>query len=109
MNMSSYSCCTPTHAASAQVAQLSRYLRIILEESRLRLLCILQEGEHCVCEMLDHVDMSQSLVSHHLKDLKDAGLVSDQKRGLRKYYSLTDQGKQIAQVVFSIPIGKEPA
>jgi len=47
--------------------------------------------------------MSQSLISHHLKDLKDAGVVMDEKRGLRVYYWLTDKGKHITNLLFQIP------
>jgi len=103
MNMGSYSCCSPSSAESKQVSSLSSLLKIISEESRLRLLCILRQGEHCVCEMMEHVNMSQSLISHHLKDLKDAGVVTDEKRGLRVYYSLTKKGKHVTNLLFSIP------
>jgi len=103
MNMSSYSCCTPDKKAFKQVVSLSFLLRLVSEESRLKLLCILRQREHCVCEMMKHVNLSQSLISHHLKDLKDAGIVNDEKRGLRVYYSLTDKGKQITNLLFQIP------
>ena len=102
MNMSSYSCCSSSSKESKQVASLSGLLKLVSEESRLKLLCILRNGEHCVCEMMEHVEMSQSLISHHLKDLKDAGVVTDVKRGLRVYYRLTDNGKQITNLLFSI-------
>lgn len=69
----------------------------------MKLLCILRRGEHCVCELMDHVDLSQSLVSHHLKDLKEIGVVIDEKRGLRVYYSLTDKGIHITNLLFQIP------
>lgn len=101
--MSSYSCCSPSSNESKQVSSLATLLKIVSEESRLKLLCILRRGEHCVCEIMKHVDLSQSLISHHLKDLKDAGVVTDEKRGLRVYYSLTDQGKNITNLLFSIP------
>lgn len=52
---------------------------------------------------MEHVKLSQSLISHHLKDLKDAGVVEDEKRGLRVYYSLTKKGKHISNVLFQIP------
>jgi DNA-binding transcriptional ArsR family regulator len=54
---------------------------------------------------MEHVDMSQSLISHHLKDLKDAGLVTDEKRGLRVYYWLTDKGRKITNLIFQISEG----
>jgi len=52
---------------------------------------------------MEHANMSQSLISHHLKDLKDAGIVAYDKRGLRVYYALTDKGKYIINLLFSIP------
>jgi DNA-binding transcriptional ArsR family regulator len=52
--------------------------------------------------MMKHVNLSQSLISHHLKDLKEAGIVDDEKRGLRVYYSLTDKGKHITNLLFGI-------
>jgi ArsR family transcriptional regulator len=103
MNMRSYSCYSQSSKISKQVVSLSSLLKLVSEESRLKLLCVLRQGEYCVCELMEHVDMSQSLISHHLKDLKDAGLVTDEKRGLRVYYSLTEKGKRIMDLLFSIP------
>ena len=102
MNMGSYKCCTPVSTESNQVSDLSALLKIVSEKSRLKLLCVLKQGEHCVCEIMEHVDMSQSLVSHHLKDLKDIGLVNDEKRGLYVFYSLTPKGKNITNLLFQI-------
>lgn len=78
------------------------FLKLVSEESRLKLLCILRQGEHCVCEMMEHVILSQSLISHHLKNLKDAGIVIDDKRSLRVYYSLTKDGERITDLLFNI-------
>ena len=103
MNMSSYVCCSRSSNESKQVTKISDLLKIVSEESRLKLLCILRRGEHCVCEIMEHVKLSQSLISHHLKDLKEAGVVKDEKRGLYVYYSLTEEGKRITDLLFSIP------
>jgi len=102
MNMSSYSCCSPHSNEASKVTKTSSLLKVVSEESRLQLLCILRSGEHCVCELMDHVDLSQSLISHHLKDLKEAGIIQDEKRGLYVYYTLTKQGKRITDLVFQI-------
>jgi len=88
-----------------QIANLSSLLKLVGEESRLKILCLLRQEEHCVCEMLEHFDMSQSLVSHHLSDLKDAGLIQDRKKGRRVFYSLTKKGQKITDQVFAL--GKE--
>jgi ArsR family transcriptional regulator len=102
MNMSSYNCCAFNTQEAGQVASLSTLMKIVSEESRLKLLCILRQKEHCVCELMEHVDLSQSLISHHLRDLKDAGVVTDEKRGLRVYYSLTKKGKRITDLIFNL-------
>jgi len=103
MNMRSYSCCSRLSRQEKEIARLSSLLKLVSEESRLKLLCILRKVKHCVCELMEYVEMSQSLISHHHKDLKDAGLVMDEKRGLRVYYSLTEKGKRITDLLLSIP------
>jgi len=102
MNMSSYSCCSSSSSESKQVTSISTLLKIVSEESRLKLLCILRRGNHCVCEIMKHVTLSQSLISHHLRDLKEAGVVEDKKQGLYVYYSLTKKGKEITNLLFQI-------
>jgi len=100
--MCSYCCCKPSSSQAKKVTALSSVLKIVAEESRLKLLCILGSGEHCVCQIMEHVDLSQSLISHHLKDLKKAGVISDEKRGLYVYYSLTKEGRRITDLLFQI-------
>jgi ArsR family transcriptional regulator len=102
MNMDSYKCCTSSTVEGKKVDSLVSILKIVAEPNRLKLLCILQKGEHCVCEIMKHVDLSQSLISHHLKDLKGALVVKDEKRGLYVYYSLTEEGKRIADLLFQM-------
>jgi ArsR family transcriptional regulator len=102
MNMSSYSCCQPSSKESVNIKRISPLLKLIAEESRLKLLCILNQKNHCVCELMEHVDMSQSLISHHLRDLKDAKLVIDNKNGLRVYYSITPLGKAFISSLLQI-------
>lgn len=100
--MGSYNCCNPNKSEFIRITTLSSLLKIVAERNRLKLLCILKNKEHCVCEFMEHLDMTQSLISHHLADLKTAGLVIDEKRGLRVYYFLTDKGKHITDLLFKI-------
>lgn len=102
MNISSYSCCSPNKDENKKVGSLSSLLQLVGENSRLQILCILRQGEHCVCELNEHIDASQSLISHHLKDLKDGGLIKDSKQGLNVFYSLTPKGKRITNLLFEI-------
>jgi ArsR family transcriptional regulator len=49
---------------------------------------MLRDGERCVCELQDELDVAQSRLSFHLKVLKDAGLVSDRREGRWSYYTI---------------------
>jgi ArsR family transcriptional regulator len=80
---------TPLTADAAE--QLSVPLKALAEPMRLRLLSLVaaHEGEEaCVCDLTAPVGLSQSTVSHHLKVLVDAGLLTRQKRGVWSYYRL---------------------
>ncbi len=101
--MSSYSCCSPDKDEYKKVGSISSILQLVGEGSRLQILCILRQGEHCVCEINDHTKASQSLISHHLKDLKAEGIVKSSKQGLNVFYSLTPEGRRITDLLFRIP------
>ena len=65
---------------------------------------MLRGGERCVCELTDALDLGQSLLSFHLKTLKDAGLVSDRRDGRWAYYSLNrDAFVQLEAFVGGLP------
>ena len=102
MNMGSYNCCNPDRSEFKRITSLSSLLKIVAEESRLKLLCILKNQKHCVCEIMGHLDMTQSLISHHLADLRTVGLVRDEKRGQKVYYQLTKRGSKIMALLEEI-------
>lgn len=87
-------CCAPvTREPMTQDAaeQLARALKAIADPARLRLLSLIAAGdggEACVCDLVDPLGLSQPTVSHHLKVLTDAGLVTRDKRGVWAYYAL---------------------
>jgi ArsR family transcriptional regulator, lead/cadmium/zinc/bismuth-responsive transcriptional repressor len=58
--------------------------------TRLRILMGLSTGELCVCDLAALTEVSESAVSHQLRDLKNANLVNSQKRGRMVYYHLSD-------------------
>lgn len=74
--------------ASRDLEQALRGLRALGDETRLRLVERLQEGEQCVCDLTDALETGQSRLSFHLKALKDAGLVTDRREGRWVYYAL---------------------
>src|SRR3712207_4545489 len=75
-------CCAPLRDApltQADADELARRLKALADPARLRLLSILlaaPNGEACTCELTEPLGLSQPTVSHHLKKLADAGLVS---------------------------------
>jgi len=80
--------CCKNKKSTADITKAVEFLKIIAEEKRLKILCILRESERCVCEIWQYLNLPQNLVSHHLKVLKDFGLISSEKRGLKVFYKL---------------------
>ncbi len=102
MNVNSYSCCAPNSSDINKVDQISSLLKLLGDKSRLQILCMLRQNEHCVCELMEHTQLSQSLISHHLKDLKDQKIVRSSKTGLKVYYSLTQKGAKYTDKIFNL-------
>lgn len=80
--------CCKSKTANADLAAAADYLKIIAEANRLKIMCLLRGGEKCVCEIWQYLELPQNLISHHLKVLKDFGLVEDRRDGLNIYYSI---------------------
>ena len=62
--------------------------KALSDETRLRILKLLEQGELCVCDIVAALDMVQPKVSFHLAVLKDAGLIKDRKQGKWVHYSI---------------------
>jgi DNA-binding transcriptional ArsR family regulator len=65
--------------------------KALADESRIRILKLLENGELCVCQIIAVIGLSQSTVSKHLAILKSAGLVEDRKKTIWVYYRLADE------------------
>jgi ArsR family transcriptional regulator len=61
---------------STKVEALSRWLKVLAEPNRLRIVDLLMRGEQCNCEMGERLDMAPNLISHHMTLLQKSGLVS---------------------------------
>ena len=84
-------CCAPVVYPDVERAQAERMARIakaLGDPIRLQLVDVLRKhaGKVCVCELVPLFALSQPTVSHHLKVLRDAGLVDSERRGLWAYY-----------------------
>jgi ArsR family transcriptional regulator len=68
--------------------ELLNIFKALSDETRLKLLKILEKGEICVCDLVSVLDMSQPKISFHLNVLKEAGLIKDRKQGKWVHYSI---------------------
>ena len=87
-------CCSPLTGGVLDVAaaeQLARSFKALGDPTRVRLLSLIaaaDAGEACICDLTVPVGLSQPTVSHHMKQLVEAGLVTREQRGKWAYYAI---------------------
>src|SRR3954452_9908561 len=84
-------CCDPVaypDVERREAERLAKAAKALGDPIRLQLVDVLRKhaGEVCVCELVPLFDLSQPTISHHLKVLRDAGIVKSERRGLWAYY-----------------------
>ena len=85
-------CCAPLACAplsDAGAADLAPLFKAVADPVRLRLLSLIachEGGESCVCDLTDAFDLTAPAVSYHLRVLREAGLISSERRGTWVYY-----------------------
>ena len=77
--------------ADELLQDLGDLFKIFGDTTRIKIMYALYEGEMCVCAISELLNMTQSAISHQLKTLKDANLVSARRDGKEIYYSLSDE------------------
>jgi len=93
-------------ATAPDLAVHARMFHALSDERRLRILEALRGGEMCVCDLQAELGMAQSLLSFHLKTLRDAGLVSVRRSGRWAHYSI-DPGTVAHTAAAVLEIGRE--
>jgi DNA-binding transcriptional ArsR family regulator len=81
---------TPVQAPAA-LADAGELLRALAAPVRIAIVLQLQDAERCVHELVDALDVTQPLISQHLRVLKTAGVVQGQRRGREVVYRLADE------------------
>ena len=71
--------------------ELIKVFKALSDETRIRMLHLLLDGELCVCEIMQALDISQTRASRNLGILRDAGLLSDRREGKWVHYSLSQE------------------
>jgi ArsR family transcriptional regulator len=85
-------CCSPLAReplTEAQAVDLARVFKAIADPVRLRLLSLIAShagGDACVCDLTDAFDLTGPTISHHLKVLRESGLINGERRGTWIYY-----------------------
>lgn len=101
-------CCSPLAReplSETEADELASVMKALADPTRLRLLSLIQshaDGEACVCDLTGPVDLSQPTVSHHLKVLLDAGLVTRTKRGTWAYYRAVPERLDMLATIIAI-------
>ncbi|MGH3435163.1 MAG: metalloregulator ArsR/SmtB family transcription factor [Sciscionella sp.] len=85
-------CCSPLAAealSQSQAVELARMFKALADPVRLRLLSLIashEGGEACVCDVTNAFELTGPTISHHLKVLREAGLIEGERRGTWIYY-----------------------
>ncbi|MFE6858545.1 ArsR/SmtB family transcription factor [Nocardia sp. NPDC057668] len=103
------SCCTTTLSAPLApdaAAELAGAFKALGDPARLRLLSLIAAAggdEVCVCELTPAFELSQPTISHHLKVLREAGLLTSERRATWVYYRIVPAALQRLSEVLAVP------
>ncbi len=82
--------CCENKQLTKRFSDLARFLRIIGDDNRLKILCLLKDKELYVDELSLNLDLAQNLVSSHLKIMLDFKLIKTRNVGKKNYYSINN-------------------
>ena len=77
---------------TATTPEVTELMKVLAEPLRWRIVSLLAAEELCVCHLVEELDVPQPLVSHHLRALRQAGLVDTEKWRYWTYYRLRPEG-----------------
>lgn len=87
-------CCQNGSGSHNDFEKVGEFLKIINDQNRLKILCFLRNGEQCVCDIWKNLELPQNLTSHHLKTLKDFGLIQSRREGRNILYQSDNEAVQ---------------
>jgi len=80
----------------------AKILKALADETRLRILVLLLEGELCVCEIIAALELPQSTISRHLAYLRNSDWVLDRRQGVWMYYRLNTHQDGLRQSLTAV-------
>ena len=108
-------CCAPLvrePLTGDQAVELARVFKAMGDPVRLRLLSLIAShggGEACVCDLTDVFDLTGPTISHHLKVLREAGLITGERRGTWVFYRVRPDALRSASQLLTLDIDTDPA
>ena len=91
----------------AAAARLAQMFKALADPVRLRLVSLIgahQGGQVCVCDLTDAFDLTQPTISHHLKVLREAGIITSERRGTWVYYRLEPAALERMGALLTAPV-----
>ena len=87
-------------AATINAERAAELFHALSDPIRVEVVSLLLDGERCVCDLMDDLELQQSRLSWHLKTLVDAGIISGRREGRWNYYSLNkDALKEAGELI----------
>lgn len=102
-------CCAPLSGSTfseAEAAELAKVFKALADPVRLRLLNLIASAEGdevCVCELNEAFELTAPTISHHLKVLRQAGLIQGERRGTWVHYRVIPQALARLAGLFALP------
>ncbi|GAA0956137.1 metalloregulator ArsR/SmtB family transcription factor [Actinocorallia libanotica] len=103
-------CCAPLNGPAigeGEAAELAQVFKALADPVRLRLLNLIaasESGEACVCDLTGPFELSGPTISHHLKVLRQAGLITGERRGTWVYYRVMPDAITRLSTFFTLPM-----
>jgi ArsR family transcriptional regulator, arsenate/arsenite/antimonite-responsive transcriptional repressor len=100
-------CCAvlqPPGMSTTQTERVALRLKALGDPTRLRMLDLLAQQKEpvCVCDITPQFPQNQPTISHHLRLLREAGLIDTEKRGIWSYYWPTEEGRHALSTVMTL-------
>lgn len=104
-------CFPPAEVCAEDLTEEANLLKILSDPNRLRIFVTLlrSRSEVCVCDFTDGLPLLQPTVSHHLKVLKEAGLIESTRRGTWVYYRVSSGTRSRLRAAFNLLLSKRLA